>query len=90
MLATIHISTSANARLDSWLETRATFWSEAENSVMSPTPTIVSATPNRKLSMRRDRTSHSRASNWPINRSDLPVSGTATAGAGPAFVSPTR
>ena len=73
-----------------WLHTRARLWSAAENSVMSPTPAIVSATPNRKLSTRRDRNSHTPAQNLPHQSLWSSVSGTVTAGAGPAFFSPAR
>src|ERR1700681_1605598 len=41
--------------------TRGTLWSDAENSVTMPTPTIASAAPMRKLSMRRASSCQS----WP-------------------------
>ena len=43
MFATTHISSNANPSDMTWLVTREMFWSDAENSVMSPMPTIASA-----------------------------------------------
>jgi len=43
MFATTHINSNANPSDTTWLVTRAVFWSDAENSVMSPMPTIAIA-----------------------------------------------
>ena len=68
-------------------------WSAAENSVTSPTPTIASATPNRKLSMRRVSASQSAAEKLDRVRQSLsssPSGDPAPRAPAPAFVSPAR
>ena len=71
MFAVSHMSMTAKPMLPSWLVTRATLWSEAENSVTMPTPTMAAAQAKSIVSMRRVSTSQKRETKFSIDSSPL-------------------